>query len=104
MTIIGAGIGPGSNIRTKPKAWLALFLALMIHSAQAEDQIELETTTIRGNKELPKILYLIPWKEIKRSKSNEGQELVLHSLFGNLFEPMAPEYSDQHSGNMSISK
>lgn len=56
----------------------------------AEDTIELETTTIKGNKELPKILYVVPWKDIKRSKKTE-RKLVLHSLFGDLFDPVLPQ-------------
>lgn len=56
----------------------------------AEDKIELRTTTITGNKELPKILYVVPWKDIKRSKKAE-RKLVLHSLFGDLFDPVLPK-------------
>ena len=55
----------------------------------AEDRIELEVTTIKGNKELPRILYIVPWKDIEESK-NEEQKLVLHSLFGDLFDPVYP--------------
>ena len=58
----------------------------------AEDTIELRTTTIKGNKELPKILYVVPWKDIKKSKKAE-RKLVLHSLFGDLFNPVLPRQS-----------
>lgn len=69
---------------------LATLLALTcILQANAEDRIELEVTTIKGNKELPKILYVVPWQDMKSSKSKE-QKLVLHSLFGDLFEPVIP--------------
>jgi hypothetical protein len=27
------------------------------------DALQLETTSIRGNQELPKVLYIVPWKE-----------------------------------------
>lgn len=57
----------------------------------AEDKIELETIVIRGNKELPKILYIVPWGSDRADKSGEGQKLVLHSLFGDLFDPILPE-------------
>jgi len=57
--------------------------------AQDGDQIELEITTIKGNKELPKILYLVPWKDIKQTRKAE-QKLVLYSLFGDLFDPVLP--------------
>lgn len=29
---------------------------------RAADRAELEGTTIRGNRELPKVLYIVPWK------------------------------------------
>jgi len=68
---------------------LTLSLMLLLGSAYAEDRIKLEMTTIKGNKELPKILYVVPWKELKQSRKDE-QKLVLHSLFGNLFDPVLP--------------
>lgn len=56
---------------------------------QAEDRIELKTTTIKGNKELPRVLYIVPWKDVKTA-AKPRQELVLHSLFGDLFDPVVP--------------
>jgi len=69
---------------------LILLLSLLSSTTIAEDKIELRTTTIKGNKELPKILYVVPWKDIKRSKKAE-RKLVLHSLFGDLFDPVLPK-------------
>jgi hypothetical protein len=65
---------------------VGLFLPV---AAQQGDQIELKITTIKGNRELPKILYLVPWKDIKQANKAE-QKLVLHSLFGDLFDPVLP--------------
>ena len=70
---------------------IVLFTTLLFSSQLlAEDKIELRTTTIKGNKELPKILYVVPWKDIKRTKKAE-RKLVLHSLFGDLFDPVLPK-------------
>jgi len=69
---------------------ILLVLMIMSSTTYAEDKIELRTTTIKGNKELPKILYVVPWKDIKRSKKAE-RKLVLHSLFGDLFDPVLPQ-------------
>jgi len=74
-----------------------LLLFVLSLNAYAEDEIELRTTTIKGNKELPKILYVVPWKDIKRSKKAE-RKLVLHSLFGDLFDPVLPS-QDKLSSN-----
>ncbi len=72
---------------------LIIILILPVSLAVAEDKIELRTTTIKGNKELPKILYVVPWKDIKRSKKAE-RKLVLHSLFGDLFDPVLPKQTN----------
>ena len=37
----------------------SLALSLTLH---AEDRVELEGMSIIGNKELPKMLYIVPWK------------------------------------------
>ena len=72
---------------------LIIVFAIFITTAQAQDRLELETTFIKGNKELPQILYVVPWKDIKRSRKKE-QQIVLYSLFGDLFEPVNPDMLD----------
>ncbi|VAW58075.1 hypothetical protein MNBD_GAMMA11-1347 [hydrothermal vent metagenome] len=73
------------------KLHLVLLLLLLLPLLTvAEDKIELRTTTIKGNKELPKILYVVPWKDLKKSRKAE-RKLVLHSLFGDLFDPVLPD-------------
>lgn len=73
-----------------------LLLLILSFNLYAEDEIELRTTTIKGNKELPKILYVVPWKDIKRTKKAE-RKLVLHSLFGDLFDPVLPRHESVSS-------
>ena len=73
------------------KKHIALLLVLLLPVITlAEDEIELKTTVIKGNKELPKILYVVPWKDVTKSKKTE-RKLVLHSLFGDLFDPVLPK-------------
>lgn len=80
-----------ANKIIRHSAWLYVVILLLGGGlAQAEDTIELRTTTIKGNKELPKILYVVPWKDIKQTKKAE-RKLVLHSLFGDLFDPIVPQ-------------
>lgn len=64
-----------------------LLLAFALPVAQAKDRIKLETTIIKGNKEMPQIVYIVPWKDMK-THSQKEQTLVLHSLFGDLFKPV----------------
>ena len=46
-----------------------LFISLCI-TAYAEDRIELKATSIIGNKELPKMLYIVPWKSAELPDMN----------------------------------
>ncbi|WP_444993985.1 hypothetical protein [Aliikangiella sp. IMCC44359] len=72
---------------------LSLFTLLYISSSEAapnkKDKIKLETLKIQANKELPKVLFVVPWQDKKKKKgSKEEQRLVLHSLYGDLFDPV----------------
>lgn len=71
-----------------------LYACLIAPQTQSEDRIKLETTTIKGNSELPKILYVVPWSN--KTKTQKGQQkLVLHSLFGDFFDPVLPPNPQQ---------
>jgi hypothetical protein len=43
-----------------------LVLMTAISAAGAQDSLELEGTEITGNKELPMVLYIVPWKSVER--------------------------------------
>lgn len=70
-------------------AWClaALVVQVSVPAVMAQDRVELESIIIQGNKEFPQILYIVPWKDMK-PKGHREQTLVLHSLFGNLFDPV----------------
>ena len=83
------------QLTTRVLLKLAIFLSLALSSiasfANASKKIELETLKIQGNKELPKMLFIVPWKSEKGSSSKDShQKLVLHSLYGDLFDPVTP--------------
>ena len=66
---------------------LAVFLAvtlLMPLAARAADQADLEGTQILGSRELPKVLYIVPWK------SPQPTELVGRPASSLMDEVMAP--------------
>ena len=46
-------------------ALIALFSLMWLGAskASAQDRAELERSTIVGNRELPKVLYIVPWKQ-----------------------------------------
>lgn len=54
-----------------------------------EDKIKLDTTRIKANKELPQILYIVPWKDFEVKKEDE-HKLKLHDFFGELYQPVLP--------------
>lgn len=66
----------------------ALLVLVAVFGAGAQERIELESIYVKGNKEFPQTLYVVPWKDIK-GKDREEQSLVLHSLYGDLFDPVA---------------
>lgn len=41
---------------------LAFLLGLSCSAALAEQRLQMDGTAIIGNKELPKVLYIVPWK------------------------------------------
>jgi hypothetical protein len=72
------------NIKT---GLIIVLLSLITGSVLARDRIRLETTVIKGNREMPQIVYIVPWKDMKNQGQKE-QTLVLHSLFGDTFNPV----------------
>ena len=46
--------------------FICLFIIIgLIQSASAEDRIKLDDTSIKGSRELPKVLYIVPWKSAR---------------------------------------
>ncbi len=54
-------------------------------SGQAMDHLELGTTDITGNRELPKVMYIVPWK---RSDLGDLTGKPLNSLIDQTLEPV----------------
>ena len=42
--------------------FIPALLVLAAVAAQAEDRADLDTTQVIGSRELPKVLYIVPWK------------------------------------------
>lgn len=76
---------------------IALLLTLsMISSLGAASEserrtkVEVDVTTIRTTKELPGLLYIVPWQEAEIATNTGEREIVIHELFGDFFQPMVP--------------
>ena len=46
-------------------SWALLWTALPAGAAPEDEAIEMAGTTIIGNRELPKVLYIVPWKQAR---------------------------------------
>ena len=73
--------------------------------SKKKDNIELKTLRIHGNKELPKVLFIVPWQDPKKAQGTTSkQRLVLHSLYGDLFDPIGPTATNTKSNTTNINK
>ena len=55
----------------------------------AEQKIELKSSTIKGNSELPKILYVVPWKKVAATEIK--YKLTVHGISDDVMKPIDPE-------------
>jgi len=51
------------NIRRRCIGALCLATLAAANTASAQDRAEIDRTQIIGNRELPKVLYIVPWKK-----------------------------------------
>lgn len=61
----------GQKITGIVSAVFAAFL-LATSSVHAEDRLELEGISIKGSRELPKVLYIVPWKSARLGAIEPG--------------------------------
>jgi hypothetical protein len=65
---------------------LPCLLALLGSTAlSAQESLQLEGTSITGNKELPKVLYIVPWKSVERFDMKSPQ---ITSIMDQKLEPI----------------
>lgn len=57
------------------------------------DQLDLGTTSITGNAELPKVLYIVPWK---RSDLGNLVGRPVNTLMDEVLAPVDPEVFERH--------
>lgn len=74
-------------------ATASVLLSLTVMQAAAEDPmpagvIELDETVISGNQELPKVLYIVPWRQPEGMPEIElGADFTEVELFRRLYPP-----------------
>ena len=67
---------------------LAGLLAAAAGSAPAQDRADIERTQIIGNRELPKVLYIVPWK---KPLPGELSGRPVHSVLDEVLAPVVRE-------------
>ncbi|VAW64362.1 hypothetical protein MNBD_GAMMA11-3504 [hydrothermal vent metagenome] len=65
------------------KISIVLFFLMVMPSLFAEERIDMDTMSIIGNKELPNVLYILPWKQ---ANLPEMVELPLSSLIDDALQ------------------
>jgi hypothetical protein len=75
---------PGPSAKA-PKPAAGAPAAKGAHSGKAIDRIDLDTTQITGNKELPKVMYVVPWK---RSDLGDLTGKPANSLVDEVLQPV----------------
>jgi hypothetical protein len=62
-------------------------------TGRAMDSLDLGTTSITGNQELPKVLYIVPWK---RSDLGDLVGRPVNTLLDEVLAPVDPEVFERH--------
>ena len=50
-------------MKRTPLAWAALAWLALAGAAAAQDRADIDRAQITGNRELPRVLYIVPWKK-----------------------------------------
>jgi len=66
-----------------------------IRAVIADDVINLDGVQIRGNKELPQILYIVPWQEVETVRRVQEQDIMLYSLSERRIKPVMPDMNNE---------
>jgi len=72
---------PAASAATAPKPGAPA----AAHAGKAQDRLELDPTQITGNRELPKVLYIVPWK---RSDLGDLVGKPVNSLLDEVLQPV----------------
>lgn len=79
--------------QTAAPAAEAPVVAARAGSGRAVNTLDLGTTSITGNQELPKVLYIVPWK---RSDLGDHVGRPVNTLLDEVLEPIDPEVFERH--------
>lgn len=86
----------------KAKVLFGIILSLAVVSVSAETKIELQETKVQGASELPKVLYIVPWKktemDTKPVKLNTMVEEVMTPVDRDVLKRQVEFYQEEKLG------
>ena len=68
----------------KAQIVLGLLLTVIMTPVLAESRIELDETKVQGASELPKVLYIVPWKKIEM----DTKPVKLNTMVDEVMSPV----------------
>lgn len=82
-----------------------VFLMLLPLGVLAADRIELDETAIQGSRELPKILYIVPWKSsrlglLQGSAGSSSFDTSFEALDRDVFRRQIEYYGALYGGEV----
>ncbi len=73
---------------------IAFTLIIFTHVSTAQGspriEIHMEGTHIRSNQELPKLLYIIPWRDTDLVENSRERKILIPDLFSDYYQPLTP--------------
>ena len=72
---------------------LAVLLAIATVGALAQDRADIDRTQVIGNRELPKVLYIVPWK---KPPPGDLSGKPLNSVLDDLMSPLDRDVFRRH--------
>ena len=84
---------PAVDVSATPRVAQQVVPRVGQRSTAVMDQLDLGTTSITGNQELPKVLYIVPWK---RSDLGNLVGRPVNTLLDEVLAPVDPEVFERH--------
>jgi hypothetical protein len=88
-----AQLEPAVNVSDTPLLAQRSATPAVQSAPRVVDRLDLGTTSITGNQELPKVLYIVPWK---RSDLGNLVGRPVNTLLDEVLAPVDPEVFERH--------
>ena len=98
-----------NKIKTRFVITGILLLCGVVVSVSAEDRLNLDGVSIKGSRELPKVLYIVPWKSAKlgvlpESAGSSSFDTEMEALDRDVFRRQVEYYDMLYGDNKTKSR